>query len=85
MIIINIFITFKLARKTAGRTGKRVSYLESLEEIERESRVSRMCSRMARNEFEDVQQAKTLDFDLENLARDFPMETLWYSGVSFSS
>merc|ERR1712233_3209 len=78
-IMVNRRSVFLEARKTAGRTGKRISLMEQIEEKERGSRVSRMTSKMASKEFESELETKGLDFDIDNLAREFPMETLFLS------
>ena len=41
-----------------------------------------MTSKMASKEFETELEAKNLDFDIDNLAREFPMETLFLSQVN---
>lgn len=48
---------------------------------ERQSRCSRVTRRPSNEVDIDGVKASTLEFDLDAVSREFPMETLWYNEV----
>jgi len=46
----------------------------------RQSRMSKMKQRVSQDANE--MEGRALDFDLESISREFPMETLWYNMVN---
>ena len=61
-----------------------MSILDMIEEKERTSRLESRASRMKQGVPQGVlneMEGNALEFDLEVLAREFPMETLWYNTV----